>query len=107
MADESVAPSTARVAVNRWWQTLFGRGLVSTPEDFGSQGQLPSHPELLDWLARTLIDGGWDVKRVFRLMVTSATYQQTSDASPELLAQDPENISLAGPAFPAARRDAA
>jgi hypothetical protein len=93
-------PLTARVAVNRWWQTLFGRGLVSTPEDFGSQGQLPSHPELLDWLARELIDGGWDVKRVIRLMVTSATYRQSSDATPELLAGDPENILLArGPRF--------
>ena len=93
-------PLTARVAVNRWWQALFGRGLVSTPEDFGSQGQLPSHPELLDWLARTLIDGGWDVKRVLRLIVTSATYRQTSDASADLLARDPENILLArGPRF--------
>jgi hypothetical protein len=93
-------PLTARVAVNRWWQTLFGRGLVSTPEDFGSQGQLPSHPELLDWLARELIDGGWDVKRVIRLIVTSATYRQSSDASPELLAKDPDNILLArGPRF--------
>jgi hypothetical protein len=93
-------PLTARVAVNRWWQALFGRGIVSTPEDFGSQGQLPSHPELLDWLARTLIDGGWDVKRVLRLIVTSATYRQSSHAPGELLARDPENILLArGPRF--------
>ncbi len=93
-------PLTARVAVNRAWQAIFGRGLVATPEDFGSQGQLPSHPELLDWLARELIDGGWDMKRVFRWMVTSATYCQTSDATPELLARDPENIWLArGPRF--------
>ncbi len=93
-------PLLARVAVNRWWQALFGRGLVSTPEDFGSQGQLPSHPELLDWLSRTFIDGGWDVKRLMRLIVTSATYRQSSDASPELLAIDPENILLArGPRF--------
>ncbi len=93
-------PLTARVAVNRAWQEIFGRGLVATPEDFGSQGQLPSHPGLLDWLARELIDGGWDMKRVFRCMVTSATYCQTSDATPELLARDPENISLArGPRF--------
>jgi hypothetical protein len=93
-------PLTARVAVNRWWQTFFGRGIVATTEDFGSQGQLPSHPELLDWLARTLIDSGWDVKRVIRLIVTSATYRQSSDASPELLARDPENMLLArGPRF--------
>ena len=89
-------PLTARVAVNRWWQTLFGRGIVSTPEDFGSQGQLPSHPELLDWLARALIDGGWDVKRVLRLIVMSATYLQSSDVSPDLLAARSEQEHLAG-----------
>ncbi|MHB1560386.1 MAG: DUF1553 domain-containing protein [Isosphaeraceae bacterium] len=88
-------PLTARVAVNRWWQALFGRGIVATPEDFGSQGQLPSHPELLDWLARTFVDSGWDVKRLVRLIVTSSTYRQSSDAAPELLANDPENILLA------------
>jgi hypothetical protein len=93
-------PLTARVAVNRWWQAIFGRGLVSTPEDFGSQGQLPSHPELLDWLARSLIDGGWDVKRLLRLIVTSATYRQRSGASTELVSKDSENILLArGPRF--------
>ena len=93
-------PLTARVAINRYWQAIFGRGLVSTPEDFGSQGQLPSHPELLDWLAREFIDGGWDMKRVFRLMVTSATYCQTSEVTPELLARDPGNDWLArGPRF--------
>ena len=69
---------------------------MSTPEDFGSQGQLPSHPELLDWLARALIDGGWDVKRMMRLIVTSATYRQSSDVSPDLLALDPENICWRG-----------
>ena len=93
-------PLTARVAVNRWWQALFGRGIVATPEDFGSQGQLPSHPELLDWLARTFIDSGWDVKHLVRLIVTSATYRQSSDAPAELVAKDPENVLLAhGPRF--------
>ena len=73
---------------------------MATPEDFGSQGQLPSHPELLDWLARTFIDSGWDVKRLWRLIVTSATYRQSSDASAELLARDPDNVLLArGPRF--------
>jgi hypothetical protein len=93
-------PLTARVAVNRWWQCFFGRGVVSTPEDFGSQGQLPSHPELLDWLARTFIDSGWDVKHLVRSIVTSATYRQSSDAPADLVAKDPENILLArGPRF--------
>ena len=88
-------PLTARVAVNRWWQSFFGRGIVPTPEDFGSQGQLPSHPELLDWLARTFIDSGWDVKHLVRLIVTSATYRQGSDAPADLVARDPENVLLA------------
>jgi hypothetical protein len=93
-------PLTARVAVNRWWQALFGRGIVPTPEDFGSQGQLPSHPDLLDWLARAFIDSGWDVKHLVRLIVTSATYRQSSDAPAELLARDPDNVLLArGPRF--------
>ncbi len=93
-------PLTARVAVNRWWQSFFGRGIVATPEDFGSQGQLPSHPELLDWLARTLIDSGWDVKHLVRLIVTSATYRQSSDAPADLVGRDPENERLArGPRF--------
>ena len=88
-------PLTARVAVNRWWQAFFGRGIVATPEDLGSQGQLPTHPELLDWLARTFIDSGWDVKRPVRLIVTSSTYRQSSDAPPDWLARDPENELLA------------
>ncbi|AMV39090.1 DUF1553 domain-containing protein [Planctomyces sp. SH-PL62] len=88
-------PLMARVTVNRWWQSLFGRGLVSTPEDFGSQGQLPSHPELLDWLACELVDSGWNVKRTWRSIVTSATYRQSSDANAELYARDPENLLLA------------
>ncbi len=93
-------PLTARVAVNRWWQSLFGRGIVATPEDFGSQGQLPSHPELLDWLSRTFIDSGWDVKHLMRLIVTSATYRQSSDVPADLLAKDPDNVLLArGPRF--------
>ncbi len=93
-------PLTARVAVNRWWQSFFGRGIVATPEDFGSQGQLPSHPELLDWLSRTFIDSGWDVKRLVRTIVTSATYRQSSDAPADLVAKDPENMLLSrGPRF--------
>ncbi|WP_165229520.1 DUF1553 domain-containing protein [Aquisphaera insulae] len=93
-------PLTARVTVNRWWQSLFGRGLVATPEDFGSQGQLPSHPELLDWLARTFVESGWDVKGTWRLIVTSATYRGASEASPERLARDPDNVLLSrGPRF--------
>ena len=87
-------PLTARVTVNRWWQSIFGRGIVATPEDFGSQGQLPSHPELLDWLARHFIDSGWDVKNLWRQIVTSATYRQASEAPPELLARDPDNVLL-------------
>jgi Protein of unknown function (DUF1553)/Protein of unknown function (DUF1549)/Concanavalin A-like lectin/glucanases superfamily/Planctomycete cytochrome C len=87
-------PLSARVTVNRWWQSIFGRGIVVTPEDFGSQGQLPSHPELLDWLARHFIDSGWDVKNVWRQILTSATYRQASEASPELQARDPENALL-------------
>jgi Protein of unknown function (DUF1553)/Protein of unknown function (DUF1549)/Planctomycete cytochrome C/Concanavalin A-like lectin/glucanases superfamily len=93
-------PLTSRVVVNRFWQSIFGRGIVSTPEDFGSQGQLPSHPELLDWLARSFIDSGWNVKGLWRQIVTSATYRQASEGSAELVAHDPENILLGrGPRF--------
>jgi hypothetical protein len=88
-------PLTARVAVNRLWQMLFGTGLVSTVDDFGSQGQWPSHPELLDWLATEFIRTGWDVKAILKTMVTSATYRQTSDVSPQLHERDPENRLLA------------
>jgi hypothetical protein len=93
-------PLTARVTINRFWQSIFGRGIVATPEDFGSQGQLPSHPELLDWLARDLVESGWDVKRCWRQLLTSATYRQSSDAMTELQARDPDNVLLGrGPRF--------
>jgi mono/diheme cytochrome c family protein len=88
-------PLTARVAVNRLWQGIFGSGLVRTSEDFGSQGELPSHPALLDWLACEYLKGGWDTKAMIRLMVNSATYRQQSRVSPELLAKDPFNRLLA------------
>ena len=84
-------PLTARVAVNRYWQKYFGTGIVSTPEDFGRQGALPSFPELLDYLAMTFVDSGWNIKAVQRLILTSATYRQQSGANPELLALDPDN----------------
>ena len=93
-------PLFARVAVNRLWQMLFGTGLVKTTEDLGGQGEWPSHPELLDWLATEFVRGGYDVKALLKLMVTSATYRQSSRASPELLRKDPENRLLArGPRF--------
>jgi hypothetical protein len=93
-------PLTARVFVNHVWQMLFGAGLVRTPDDFGLQGQRPTHPELLDWLAVDFMEHGWDVKRLIRLITTSDTYQQDSATSPALLAHDPENRLLArGPRF--------
>jgi hypothetical protein len=88
-------PLTARVAVNRFWQNYFGRGLVATSEDFGNQGQLPSHPELLNWLALEFQNSGWDVKAMQRLIVTSATYRQASKNRPELMENDPDNYFLA------------
>ncbi len=87
-------PLTARVVVNRYWQMIFGRGLVATPEDFGSQGKVPSHPKLLDWLAADFVANGWNVKRLLRQMVTSTTYRQSSATSPEMLELDPENLFL-------------
>ncbi|MGI8602532.1 MAG: DUF1553 domain-containing protein, partial [Verrucomicrobiales bacterium] len=88
-------PLTARVMVNRAWAALFGRGLVKTTEDFGFQGEPPSHPELLDWLAAEFVKQGWSMKKLHRLIVTSVTYRQSSRATPEGLARDPENRLLA------------
>jgi hypothetical protein len=88
-------PLTARVTVNRFWQMIFGHGIVKTVEDFGAQGERPVHPELLDWLATEFIRTGWDVKAMLRLMVTSATYRQSSKITPELREKDPENRLLA------------
>jgi hypothetical protein len=88
-------PLTARVAVNRYWQAYFGTGLVKTAEDFGSQGEAPSHPELLDWLATEFVRTGWDVKAMQRLIVTSAAYRQSSVASSALRERDPENRLIA------------
>lgn len=117
-------PLTARAAVNRFWSQIFGTGIVETEEDFGTQGQLPTHPELLDWLALTFREGGtahdgaarapadalsstsgsWDVKAFLRLLVTSATYQQANHSSPEALARDPRNRLLSR--YPRRRLDA-
>jgi hypothetical protein len=88
-------PLTARVAVNRYWQTLFGRGLVASSEDFGAQGDPPSHPHLLDWLAVEFRESGWDIKHIQKLMVMSQTYRQSSDWTPMLMEQDPNNQWLA------------
>jgi hypothetical protein len=88
-------PLTARVVVNRDWEAFFGRGLVRTTEDFGFQGDLPSHPELLDWLAVQFMKDSWSQKAIQRLIVTSATYRQASRATPELVERDPDNILLA------------
>ncbi len=88
-------PLTARVAVNRYWQLLFGRGIVRTTEDFGNQGASPSHPELLDWLAVAFMESGWDVQALMKWMVMSATYRQDSKATAELKEKDPDNTWLA------------
>ncbi|MHC4879593.1 MAG: DUF1553 domain-containing protein, partial [Planctomycetota bacterium] len=93
-------PLTARVAVNRTWERFFGTGLVKTPEDFGSQGEPPSHPELLDYLARHFIESGWNLQALQKLILTSATYQQSSHVTPDALAIDPDNRLLArGPRY--------
>jgi hypothetical protein len=97
---DSNNPLVGRVTMNRQWAAFFGRGIVRTTEDFGYQGELPSHPELLDWLALEFRRKGWSMKKMHRLIVTSATYQQSSSVSPELSARDPANIWLArGPRF--------
>ncbi len=88
-------PLTSRVMVNRLWQMLFGVGLVKTAGDFGAQGEQPSHPELLDWLAIELQQNGWNIKELLKTIVTSATYRQSSKATPELLQRDPDNRLLA------------
>jgi len=88
-------PLTSRVAVNRWWEMLFGTGLVETAEDFGIQGAQPSHPELLDWLATELVQKNWNTREILKRIVLSATYRQSSRATPELLERDPRNRLLA------------
>ena len=93
-------PLTARVVVNRAWQEIFGTGLVKTAEDFGAQGEPPSHPELLDWLAAAFIESGWDVKALYRTLLMSETYRQNSAVTPDRLRIDPENRYLSrGPRF--------
>ncbi len=98
VSDEN--PLTARVAVNHFWEAIFGHGIVETSEDFGTQGDAPSHPELLDWLATEFMQNGWSMKKIQRLMVTSATYRQDSRVTPVLLARDLYNKLYArGPRF--------
>jgi hypothetical protein len=93
-------PLTARVTVNRYWQELFGTGIVRTTGDFGVSGELPTHPELLDWMAVEFRESGWDIKRLFKMLIMSSTYQQSALATPEKLEKDPQNRLLSrGPRF--------
>lgn len=93
-------PLTARVTVNRFWQEVFGQGIVATPDDFGVMGAAPSHPELLDWLAVEFRESGWDVQKLFKLMLMSATYRQAAITTPEKLEKDRDNVLLSrGPRF--------
>lgn len=86
-------PLTARVTVNHLWQLMFGSGLVRSPEDFGLQGEKPTHPDLLDWLAVELVEHHWDIQHILRLIATSDTYRQSSTVTEELLERDPETAS--------------
>ena len=96
----SAHPLTSRVLVNRYWQIIFGRGIIHTLEDFGSQGALPTHPELLDWLALSFQESKWDLKALVRTMVTSATYRQSSQVNHDIRQRDPQNELLArGPSY--------
>ncbi len=97
-------PLVARVTVNRWWSELFGQGIVTTPEDFGSKGEPPSHPALLDWLACELMDQGWSMKSILKTIVLSSTYQQSSNVNEQLRTVDPHNVWLAR--GPSVRMDA-
>ena len=87
-------PLTSRVAINRFWQDIFGTGIVLTAEDFGTQGAPPVHPELLDWLATEFIASGWNVQTMLKLMLTSATYRQSAEVTPEKLERDADNALL-------------